>query len=150
MFSQVSVSHFGVVSLIPCPFWWFEDLWYQVHFREWSGYLWSLLGDGYVKGVGYVWGGYVWDVGGYVEGMDNGIWLASGRHASHWNAFLSCTYLGIYIVHFSSGSSGRVGGAEKHEIYAAAFGSHLFYELFSQGQGGPWPPRPPPWIRYCI
>ena len=26
----------------------------------------------------------------------------------------------------------------------AAFGSHHFYDLFSQGQGGPWPPRPPP------
>ena len=38
----------------------------------------------------------------------------------------------------SSGSSGRVrGGAEKHEIYAAAFGGHPFYDLFSQGQGGP-------------
>ena len=48
----------------------------------------------------------------------------------------------------SSGSSGRVrGGAEKHEINAAAFGSHLFYDLFTQGQGGRWPPRPP-WIRY--
>ena len=23
------------------------------------------------------------------------------------------------------------GGAEKHEIYAAAFGDHLFYDLFS-------------------
>ena len=44
----------------------------------------------------------------------------------------------------SSGSRGRVrGGAEKHEIYVAAFGSHLFYDLFLQGQGGPWPPRPP-------
>ena len=27
----------------------------------------------------------------------------------------------------SSGSSGRVRGAEKHEIYTAAFGGHLFY-----------------------
>ena len=26
----------------------------------------------------------------------------------------------------------------------AAFGGYLFYDLFSQGQGGPWPPRPPP------
>ena len=44
----------------------------------------------------------------------------------------------------SSGSRGRVrGGAKKHEIYVAAFGGHLFYDLFSQGQGGPWPPRPP-------
>ena len=45
--------------------------------------------------------------------------------------------------HSSSGSSGRVRGAEKHEIYAAAFGGHLFYDLFLQGLGGPWPPRPP-------
>ena len=45
----------------------------------------------------------------------------------------------------SCGSSGRVrGGGEKHEIYAAAFGGHLFYDLFLQGRGGPWPPRPPP------
>ena len=51
----------------------------------------------------------------------------------------------------SSGSSGRVrGGAEKHEIYAAAFGGHLFYDLFSQGQGGGHGPLGPPWIRYCL
>ena len=44
----------------------------------------------------------------------------------------------------SSGSSGWVrGGAEKHEIYVTAFGGHLFYDLFSQGWGGAWPPRPP-------
>ena len=36
----------------------------------------------------------------------------------------------------SSGSSRRVRGAEKHEIYATAFGGHLFYDLFSQGWGG--------------
>ena len=30
----------------------------------------------------------------------------------------------------SSGSSSRVRGAKKHEIYAAAFGGHLFYDLF--------------------
>ena len=48
------------------------------------------------------------------------------------------------LILTSSGSSGRVrGGAEKHEIYAAAFGGHLFYDLFLQGQGGPWPPWPP-------
>ena len=44
---------------------------------------------------------------------------------------------------------GKGGGAEKHEIYAAAFGGHIFYDLFLQGQGGPWPPRPP-WIRYWV
>ena len=47
----------------------------------------------------------------------------------------------------SSGSSGWVRGAEKHEIYVAAFGGHLFYDLFSQGQGAMAPS--PPWIRYC-
>ena len=48
----------------------------------------------------------------------------------------------------SSGSSGRVrGGAEKHEIYAAAFGGHLFYDLFLQGRGGHGP-LGPLWIRY--
>ena len=47
----------------------------------------------------------------------------------------------------SIGSSGRVGGGgKKHEIYVAAFGGHLFYDLFVQGLrgGGPWPPRHPP------
>ena len=29
------------------------------------------------------------------------------------------------------------------EIYAAAFDGHLFYDLFLQGGGGTWPPRPP-------
>ena len=46
----------------------------------------------------------------------------------------------------SSGSSGRVRGErEKHEIYAADFGGHLFYDLFSQDQGeghGPLGPLP--------
>ena len=33
--------------------------------------------------------------------------------------------------------------AEKHEIYAAAFGGHLFNDLFLQGRGrGACPPRP--------
>ena len=44
---------------------------------------------------------------------------------------------------YSSGSSDRVGGGEKHEIYAAAFGSHLFYDLFLQGWGGMAPSAPP-------
>ena len=57
----------------------------------------------------------------------------------------------FYNIHPSSGSSGRVrGGAEKHEIYAAAFGGHLFYDLFLQGRGGAMAPSAPPWIRYCI
>ena len=44
----------------------------------------------------------------------------------------------------SSGSSGRVRGGEKHEIYAGAFGGHLFYDLFSQGSGGDMAPSAPP------
>ena len=40
-------------------------------------------------------------------------------------------------------------GAKKHEIYGAAFGSHLFYDLFLQGWGA-IPPSAPPWIRYCL
>ena len=35
------------------------------------------------------------------------------------------------------------GGVEKHEIYVAAFSGHLFYDLFSQGQGGHGPLAPP-------
>ena len=32
-----------------------------------------------------------------------------------------------------------------HEIYAAAFGGHLFMTYFySAGGGGQWPPWPPP------
>ena len=45
---------------------------------------------------------------------------------------------------YSSGSSGRVReGGEKHEIYAVAFGGHLFYDLFSQGQESHGPLAPP-------
>ena len=45
----------------------------------------------------------------------------------------------------SSGSSGRGGGGgKKHEIYATAFGGHLFYDLFLQGRGGHVPLPPPP------
>ena len=58
-------------------------------------------------------------------------------------------------VNISSGSSGRVevgrGGAEKHEIYAAEFGGHLFYDLFLQGRGGAGhaPPDPLLNIQFC-
>ena len=45
----------------------------------------------------------------------------------------------------SSGSSSRVEeGGEKHEIYAAEFGGHLFYDLFLQGRGGGMALAPPP------
>ena len=43
----------------------------------------------------------------------------------------------------SIGSSDRVGGGgKKHEIYMAAFGGHLFYDLFVQGWGGMGPSAP--------
>ena len=45
-----------------------------------------------------------------------------------WSFQLKATVL-------SSGSSRRLRGAERHEIYAAAFGGHLFYDIFLQGQG---------------
>ena len=32
--------------------------------------------------------------------------------------------------------AGWGGGGKKHEIYVAAFGGHLFYDLFIQGWGG--------------
>ena len=47
----------------------------------------------------------------------------------------------------SSRSSDWVGGGvKKHEIYVAAFSSHLFYDLFLQG----WRAMAPlaPWICY--
>ena len=47
-------------------------------------------------------------------------------------------------------NSGSSRQAEKHEIYTVTFGGHHFYDLFLQGGGGPWPPRHPPWIRYCF
>ena len=52
-----------------------------------------------------------------------------------------CEWVHIYIT-LNSGSSFRVRGAKKHEIYVGAFGSHLFYDLFSQGQGGHGPSAP--------
>ena len=58
------------------------------------------------------------------------------------------TFIGRSGSNRSSGSSGRVRGAEKHEIYAATFGGHLFYDLFSQNCGGTMVPWAPPWIRY--
>ena len=46
------------------------------------------------------------------------------------------------VIFATNGSSIRVRGAEKHEIYAATFGGHLLYDLFLQGRGA-WLPRPP-------
>ena len=39
-------------------------------------------------------------------------------------------------------------GGKKHEIYAAAFGSHLFMTYFHKAWEPLLPPRPAPWIRY--
>ena len=50
----------------------------------------------------------------------------------------------LMFSQISSGSSGRVGGGEKHEIYMAAFGSHLFYDLFLQDGGRGHGPLGPP------
>ena len=38
---------------------------------------------------------------------------------------------------------GRGGEGKKHEIYAAALGSHLFYDIFLQGRGVMVPSVPP-------
>ena len=41
-------------------------------------------------------------------------------------------------------------GAKKHEIQAAAFGSHLLLAYFTRQGGGGLAHLPPaPWIRYC-
>ena len=52
----------------------------------------------------------------------------------------------------SSGSSGLVGVGEgtgkKHETYVAAFGGHLFYDLFLKDRGDAMDPLAHPWIRY--
>ena len=77
-------------------------------------------------------------------------WPRQNLHCGVAKPSMNLSYSGEFVLSCvstdglsSSGSSGRVGGAEKHEIYADAFGGHLFYDLFSQGQGGPWHPRPP-------
>ena len=46
----------------------------------------------------------------------------------------------FFVLVFSSGSSGRVRGAEKHEIYAGAFGGHLFMTYFHRAGGEAMPP----------
>ena len=53
-------------------------------------------------------------------------------------------------VRSSSRPNGRVGeGAKKHEIYVAAFGSHLFYDRLWTGLVLPWLPWSQ-WIRYWV
>ena len=48
----------------------------------------------------------------------------------------------------SSGSSGRIREAEKHEIFASRLWWPLFFMTYFHRAGGPWPPSAP-WIRYC-
>ena len=74
-------------------------------------------------------------------------WIRHQQRYKQWN----CK---VKYFHTSSGSSGWVrGGAEKHENYAPAFGSHLFYNSFfvrTGGGDGACPPLGPYQIRYCI
>ena len=42
----------------------------------------------------------------------------------------------VSVILHSNGSSGWVKGGGEHEIYAATFRGHLFYDLFLQGRGG--------------
>ena len=66
-----------------------------------------------------------------------------------FHAFLCNGDVSVYIMQHRIQWLGR-GGGKKHEIYGAAFGDHLFYDLFLQGWGGGMAPsEPPPWIRYC-
>ena len=50
----------------------------------------------------------------------------------------------------SSGSSCRVREAKKHEIYAAAFGGHLFMTYFDRARGAMAPSPSPHRVRYCV
>ena len=82
-----------------------------------------------------------------------------------WNKVISCFISLLFIMFLyirqmttkasSSGSSGQVrgvGGAEKHKIYAAAFGmSSLLWLIFTgRGGGGGWHDLLPPRIRYWL
>ena len=63
----------------------------------------------------------------------------------YWQMIYARPYyrMGAYLVGISSsGSSDWVGGGEKHEIYAAAFGGHLFMTYFYRA-GGAMAPSPP-------
>ena len=50
----------------------------------------------------------------------------------------------IYCCCLASDPATGWEGGKKHEIYVAAFGGHLFYDLFLQGWGGECSPRHPP------
>ena len=53
-----------------------------------------------------------------------------------WYVMFITSFYRVLGVYVGGGSSGRVRGAGKHEIYAATFGGHLFHDLFLQGRGG--------------
>ena len=57
-------------------------------------------------------------------------------------------YSMIFLLTSVADSVAGFEGGNKHEIYAAAYGSHLFYDLFSQSRGGAWSPWPPR-VCYC-
>ena len=87
--------------------------------------------------------------------MDLSLALPVGFHSStqllltiwslEWNNLkLELHYFTITCNGPVANPAGRVEGrGEKHEIYAAAFVGHLFYDLFLQGQRGHGPLRPP-------
>ena len=75
--------------------------------------------------------------------MITSLWIQTIR-MTRSNPFHLCFQGHFPSRSYSSGSSDWVrGGAEKHEIYAATFGGHLFYDLFLQGRGGHGPLGPP-------
>ena len=50
----------------------------------------------------------------------------------------------------SIGSSGRVEGGQETWNLCGRLSRPSFLWLIFTGLGGPWPPRHPPWIRYCF
>ena len=55
----------------------------------------------------------------------------------------------VIYMSYSIGSSGRGrGGARNMKSMCPPLVAIFFYDLFVQGLGA-WPPRHPPWIRYC-
>ena len=64
---------------------------------------------------------------------------------SLWPLHHGSTYIGMPVA---DPAAGWGKGDDKHDIYAATFGGHIFYDLFLQSWGGAW--SPPNWIRYCI
>ena len=77
--------------------------------------------------------------------------ILNGKTKLAISAFFYCWQIvKIFPAKGSSGSSDWMwGGIKKHEIYVAAFGSHLFMTYFYMARGSVDPLlRPPPKIRY--